>query len=46
MSKQSSTKGKPGISREQRKIRTYQIIMAIIGMVIILSMIITAISAY
>lgn len=46
MSKQSSTKGKPGISREQRKIRAYQIIMAIIGVVIILSMIIAAVTKY
>lgn len=46
MSKQSSTKGKPVISREQRKIRTYQIIMAVIGVVIILSMIIAAVTTY
>ena len=46
MAKQKTQKGKPVLSREQRKIRTYQIIMAIIGMVIILSMIIAAVTSY
>jgi len=46
MPKQKSEKGKPAISREQRKIRAYQIIMAIVGVIMIISMIIAAVTRY
>ncbi len=44
MSKQTPTKRKPAVSREQRKLRAYQIIMAIVGVIVILSMIIAAVA--
>jgi predicted nucleic acid-binding Zn ribbon protein len=44
MAKQKTQKGKPVLSREQRKMRVYQIIMAVVGVIMILSMIIAAVA--
>jgi len=46
MSKQTKSKGKPGGSSDQRRMRIYQIIMAAVGIIVVLSMIIAAVAKY
>jgi|APIni6443716594_1056825.scaffolds.fasta_scaffold717474_2 predicted nucleic acid-binding Zn ribbon protein len=46
MSKQNKSNGKPGKSSDQRRMRTNQIIMAVIGIIIVLSMVIAAVANY
>jgi len=46
MSKQNKSIGKSGKSSDQRRMRTNQIIMAVIGIIIVLSMVIAAVANY
>jgi hypothetical protein len=46
MAKQKKSNGKTGGSGDQRRIRTYQIIMAVIGLIVVLSMIIAAVAKF
>jgi len=46
MPKQTKSKGRPGGSSDQRRMKIYQIIMAVIGLIVVLSMIIAAVADY
>lgn len=46
MSKQNKSTGRSGQSSDQRRLRVYQIIMAVIGMIVVLSMIIAAVAKF
>jgi predicted nucleic acid-binding Zn ribbon protein len=46
MSKQIKSNGRPGKSSDQRRMRMYQIIMAVIGLIVVLSMVIAAVAKF
>ncbi len=46
MTKQNKSNGRPGKSSDQRRMRAYQIVMAVIGLIVVLSMVIAAVANY
>lgn len=46
MSKQSKSNGRPGVSSDQRRLKISQIIMAVIGIIVVLSMVIAAVANF
>jgi hypothetical protein len=46
MTKQTKSNGRPGGSSDQRRLRVSQIIMAVIGLIVVLSMIIAAVAKF
>jgi hypothetical protein len=46
MSKQTKSNGRPGKSSDQRRLQVSQIIMAVIGLIVVLSMVIAAVANF